>query len=158
MGEWVQGGLLALGCHWSEGGWCMPTLLLSLIPLWCCGLRCPWGLRTAAAACFLGVCNSSGCPLSDAAQVRGGEGLCFSSGTCGWLTRLLFVRRSVGLWCCLLSGQWSRVGQRLWSLVHTPPRHGSAVQQAVSKASTSFWSASHDFARHDRSVPAKGRP
>jgi hypothetical protein len=44
---------------------------------------------------------------------------------------------------------------RLWSLVHTPPRQGSAVQQAVSKAST-FWSALHDFARHDRAVPAKG--
>jgi hypothetical protein len=45
--------------------------------------------------------------------------------------------------------------KRLWSLVHTPPRQGSAVQQAVSKTSTSFWSALHDFARHDRPVPAK---
>jgi hypothetical protein len=46
--------------------------------------------------------------------------------------------------------------KRLWSLVHTPPRQGSAVQQAISKASTSFWSALHDLARHDRPVPAKG--
>jgi hypothetical protein len=46
--------------------------------------------------------------------------------------------------------------KRLWSLVHTPPRQGSAVQQAISKASTSFWSALHDFARHDWPVPAKG--
>jgi hypothetical protein len=43
-----------------------------------------------------------------------------------------------------------------WSLVRTPPRQGPAVQQAVSKASTSFWSALHDFARHDRPVPTKG--
>jgi hypothetical protein len=28
--------------------------------------------------------------------------------------------------------------KRLWSLVHAPPRQGSAVQQAVTKASTSF--------------------
>jgi hypothetical protein len=33
-----------------------------------------------------------------------------------------------------------------------PPRQGSAVLQAVSKAST-FWSALHDSARHDRPVP-----
>jgi hypothetical protein len=46
--------------------------------------------------------------------------------------------------------------KRLWSLVHTPPRQGSAVQQAVSKASTSFWFALHDSDRHDRPVPAKG--
>jgi hypothetical protein len=61
-GEWIQGGLLALGCQWCEGGWCMPTLFLSPMTLWCCGLRCPWGWRTAAAACFLGVCDCSGCP------------------------------------------------------------------------------------------------
>jgi hypothetical protein len=46
--------------------------------------------------------------------------------------------------------------KRLWSLVRTPPRQGSAAQQAISKASTSFLSALHDFARHDRPVPAKG--
>jgi hypothetical protein len=60
---------------------------------------------------------------------------------------------SGGLWCWLLSGPCRK---RLWSLVHTPPRQGSAVQQAISKASTSFWSALHYFARHDRPVPAKG--
>jgi hypothetical protein len=41
-------------------------------------------------------------------------------------------------------------------LVHTSPRQGSAVQQAVSKAFTSFWTALHDFARHNRSCIAKG--
>jgi hypothetical protein len=41
--------------------------------------------------------------------------------------------------------------KRLWSLVHRPPRQLSDVQQAVS---TSFWSALHDFAWHDRPVPS----
>jgi hypothetical protein len=45
--------------------------------------------------------------------------------------------------------------KRLWSLVHTPPRQESAVQQAVSTALTFFWSALHDFARHDRPVSAE---
>jgi hypothetical protein len=41
-------------------------------------------------------------------------------------------------------------------MVHTPPRPlPSAVQQAVPKASTSFWSALHECAWHDRRVPAK---
>jgi hypothetical protein len=71
VGKWVQGGVLALGCQWREGGWCMPTLFLSPMPLWCCGLRCPWGLRTAAAACLLGVCDRSGYPHSGAARVGG---------------------------------------------------------------------------------------
>jgi hypothetical protein len=71
MGEWVQGGLLALRCQWREGGWCMPTLILSPMPFWCCGLRCSWELRTGAAACFLGVCDRSGCPHSGAARVKG---------------------------------------------------------------------------------------
>jgi hypothetical protein len=31
VGEWVQGGLLAHGCQWREGSWCMPTLFLSPI-------------------------------------------------------------------------------------------------------------------------------
>jgi hypothetical protein len=46
--------------------------------------------------------------------------------------------------------------KRLWSSVLSPARQGSAAQQAISKASTSFWSALHDFARHDWPVPAKG--
>jgi hypothetical protein len=46
--------------------------------------------------------------------------------------------------------------KRLWTLVHTPSRQGSAMQQAISTASTSFWSALYDFARHNRPVPAKG--
>jgi hypothetical protein len=61
--------LLTLGCQWHEGGWCMPTLFLSPMPLWCCGLRCPWGWQSTAAACFLGVCDCSGCPHSRAARV-----------------------------------------------------------------------------------------
>jgi hypothetical protein len=47
----------------------------------------------------------------------GWGGLCFSSGTCGWLIRLLLcVRWSGGLRHGLLSGQWSRVGKAcgLW--------------------------------------------
>jgi hypothetical protein len=31
--------------------------------------------------------------------------------------------------------------KRLWSLFHTPPRQGFAVQQTISKASASFWSS-----------------
>jgi hypothetical protein len=33
VGEWVPGGLRALGCQWRESGWCMPTLFLSPMPL-----------------------------------------------------------------------------------------------------------------------------
>jgi hypothetical protein len=47
----------------------MLTLFLSPMPLRCCGLRCPWRLRTVAAACFLRVCDCSGSPLSGAARV-----------------------------------------------------------------------------------------
>jgi hypothetical protein len=75
MGEWLQGGLLTLGCQWREGGWCIPTLFLSPMHLWCCGLRCSWGLRTVAAACLLGVCDHSGCPHSGAARFGGRGGL-----------------------------------------------------------------------------------
>jgi hypothetical protein len=58
----------------------------------------------------------------------------------------------------VLPAIWAKeqAGKRLWPLVHTPARHGSAEQQAVSKASTSFWSALYDFARHDRPVLARG--
>jgi hypothetical protein len=86
-------------------------------------------------------------------QVQRGLGeLCFSSAACGWLTRLLLsVIWSGGLWC-----SFAAIWKRLWSLVHMPPRQGSAMQQAISKVSTSFWSALHDFARFDRPVPAKG--
>jgi hypothetical protein len=54
-----------------------------------------------------------------------------------------------------VSGQWSRVGNTcgLW-FVRLLGR--SDLQQAVSKATTSFWSALHDFAQHDMPVPAKG--
>jgi hypothetical protein len=42
----------------------------------------------------------------------------------------------------VLSVIWAKVQgrERLWSLVHMPPVQGSTVQQAASKASTS-WSA-----------------
>jgi hypothetical protein len=59
------------------------------------------------------------CPLRLSALrcSAGWRGLCLSSGTCGWLTRLLLsVRWSGGLWFWPLSGQWSRVGNAcgLW--------------------------------------------
>jgi hypothetical protein len=67
-----------LGTRKSSGAWLpmalgrlVPMLFLSPMPLWCCGLRRPWGWRTAAAACFLGVCDCSGCPHSGAARVGG---------------------------------------------------------------------------------------
>jgi hypothetical protein len=63
----------------------------------------------------------------------------------------------VAIWA-VLAAIWAmeQGRKRLWSLVHTPSRHGSAVKQAISKASTSFWSALHDVSRRDRPVPAKG--
>jgi hypothetical protein len=81
--------------------------------------------------------------------------LCFSSGTCGWLTRLLL---SEMVWrVVVLTAFWAmeQGRKRLWSLLHAPPRQGSAAQQAISKASTSFRSALLDFAPHDRPVQAK---
>jgi hypothetical protein len=44
----------------------------------------------------------------------------------------------------------------IWAMEQGRKRLWSAVQQAISKASTSLWSALNDFARHDRPVPAKG--
>jgi hypothetical protein len=103
-----------LGCQWREGGWCIPALFLSPMPLWCCGLRCPWGWRTAAAACFWE------CAIAQAVRTqvyRWLGDLCCSSGTCGWLSHLLLsVRWSGELWCWRLSGPWIRVGNAcgLW--------------------------------------------
>jgi hypothetical protein len=54
----------------------------------------------------------------------------------------------------VLAAVWA-IGQGT-TLVHSPPRQVAAVQQAVPKASTSFWSALPDFARHDQSVTDKG--
>jgi hypothetical protein len=111
----------------------MPTLFFSPMPLWCCGLKCPWGLRTVAAACSLGVCDRSGCPLSGASRVGGA----------------LLQQRHLWLvdpppsvcemvWrVMVLAAIWAMEQDRkLWSLVHPPPRQVSAVQQAVSKAPT----------------------
>jgi hypothetical protein len=91
---------------------------------------------------------------------EGWDELCSSSGTCGWLTCFLLsvcemVWRAVVL---AAIGAMEQGEKRLWSLVRTTLRQGSAVQQAIAKASTYFWSALHDFARHDRPVPAKGCP
>jgi hypothetical protein len=92
---------LTPGCHWRAGGWCMPALYRSPMPLWCYGLARPWGLRMVAAACFLEVYVRSGCPQSGASRIRGMS---------------LFVRWSGGSWCWLLFGKWSRVGNgcRRW--------------------------------------------
>jgi hypothetical protein len=68
----------------------------------------------------MGIANGCGSMLSGSVRSlrlsalrcsAGWGGLCLSSGTCGWLTRLLLsVRWSGGLWFWPLSGQWSRVG------------------------------------------------
>jgi hypothetical protein len=68
----------------------------------------------------MGMANGCGSMLSGSVRLlrlsafrcsAGWAELCFSSGTCGWLTRpLLSVRWSGGLWCWRLSGPWSRVG------------------------------------------------
>jgi hypothetical protein len=60
------------------------------------------------------------CAIAQAVRTKVQRGLgelCFSSGTCGWLTHLLLsVIWSGGLWCWRLSGPWSRVGNAcgLW--------------------------------------------
>jgi hypothetical protein len=68
----------------------------------------------------MGMANGCGSMLSGSVQLlrlyalrcsAGWGELCFSSGTCGWLTRLILsVRWSGELWCWRLSGPWSRVG------------------------------------------------
>jgi hypothetical protein len=52
VGEWAQESLLGFGCQLRVGSWCMPTLSLSSMSMWCCGLRCPWRLQMLEA-CFL---------------------------------------------------------------------------------------------------------
>jgi hypothetical protein len=114
----------------------------ALVMLWA---QVPMGMANGCGSML------SGCERSIELYSGAAWELCFSSGTCGWLTRLLL---SGGLWCWLLSGALEQGRKSLWSLVRMSPRLGSAVQQAVPKGSTSFWSALYDFARNDRSVPA----
>jgi hypothetical protein len=56
----------------------------------------------------------------------------------------------------VLAAIWAMGKKRLWPLVHTPHRQGSAVQQAISEASTPFWSALHDFAHMIGQYQGKG--
>jgi hypothetical protein len=80
----------------------------------------PHALVVLWAQVTMGTANGCGSMLSGSGRSlrlsplrrsAGWGGLCFSSGTCGWLTRLLLsVRWSGRLQCWLLSGQWSRVG------------------------------------------------
>jgi hypothetical protein len=83
MGEWVQGGLLALDCQRREGGWCMSEPH-ALVVLW--------------AQVLMGIVNGCGSMLRGSVRAlrlstlrcsAGWGELCFSSGTCGWLTHLL---------------------------------------------------------------------
>jgi hypothetical protein len=69
---------------------------------------------------------------------------------------LLSVRWSVGLWCWPLSEQWSRVGNAcvLW-FVRLCSRPFPKLPPPSGLPRMIFWSASHNFARHDRPVPAK---
>jgi hypothetical protein len=91
-------------------------------------------LRCVSALCLCGVVGSGAdgdcdwlrqhafwvCAIPQAVRTevqRRLGGLCFSSGTCVWLTHLLLsVRQSGGFRCWLLSGKWSRVGNAcgLW--------------------------------------------
>jgi hypothetical protein len=130
-------------------------LFLSPMPLWCCGFRCPGRLRTVAAECFLGVCVIAQAVRT---QVQRGLGGALLQQWHLWLVdpppSVCEIVWRVAVLAAIWAAEQGR--KRLWSSVHTPPRQGYAVQQAISKASPSFWSALQDFARHDRSVPAKG--
>jgi hypothetical protein len=86
----------------------------------------PHALVVLWAQAPIGIANGCGSMLSGSVRSlrlsalrcsAGWREHCFSSGTCGWLTHLLqSVRQSGGLWCWLLPGQWSRVGNAccLW--------------------------------------------
>jgi hypothetical protein len=115
MGEWVQGGLLALGCQWREGSWCMPTLFLSPMPMPMLWAQMPMEIANGCGSMLSGSVRSL--RLSALRCSADWGELCFSSGTCGWLTHLLqSVKWSGGLWCWRLSGLWSSVGNAcgLW--------------------------------------------
>jgi hypothetical protein len=86
----------------------------------------PHALVVLWAQVPMGIANGCGSMLSGSVRLlrlsalrcsAGWGELCFSSGTCGWLTHLLlYVIWSGGLWCWRLSGPWSRVGNAcgLW--------------------------------------------
>jgi hypothetical protein len=77
----------------------------------------PYDLVVLWAPVPMGMANGCGSMLSGSVRLlrlsacAGWGELCFSSGTCGWLTRLvLSVRCSGGLWCWWLSEPRSRAG------------------------------------------------
>jgi hypothetical protein len=112
-----------------------PSALLLVMPIKCCkpfssrecGMSCagdpkvmPPSLRTVMAACFLGVCDCSGCPHSGAARVGGGL-------LQQWHLWLVDPPPSVCemVWrVVVLAAIWAmeQGRKRLWSLAHTPPR------------------------------------
>jgi hypothetical protein len=113
-GRMIQGGLLALAVNGTRvAGACQR----------CFSAPCPCGVVGSGAHKDCERLRQHAfweCAIAQAVctQVQRGEGeLCFCSGTCGWLTRLLLpVRWSGGLCCWLLSGQWCRIGNAcgLW--------------------------------------------
>jgi hypothetical protein len=79
------------------------------------GAQVPMGIASGWGSMLSGSVRSL--RLSALRCSAGWGELCFSSGACGWLTRLpLSVGWSGGLWFWPLSGQWSRVGNAcgLW--------------------------------------------
>jgi hypothetical protein len=104
----------------------MPTHFFSPIPLRCCGLWCPWGLRTVAAACFLGMCDSSGCLHSGAAQLGGALipqwhlwPVDPPPSVCDMVWRVVVL---AAIWAM------DKGRERLWSLVHTPLGQGCCAE------------------------------
>jgi hypothetical protein len=95
----------------------------------------------------MGVANGCGSMLSGrvqslrlSAQVQRGLGEALLQQWHLWLVDppLLSVIWRVMVLATIWAMEQGR--KRLWSLVHAPPRQGCAVQQTVSKPSTSFWS------------------
>jgi hypothetical protein len=87
----------------------------ALVVLWA---QVPMGIANGCGSMLSGIVRLLRLP---ALRCSAGWGvLCFSSGTCGWLTHLLqSVLWSGGLWCWRLSGLWSRVGNAcgLWFIM-----------------------------------------
>jgi hypothetical protein len=104
VGEWVQGSLLALGCEWhsrcashSHGvtRWLVHSNVFSqphvLVVLWA---QVPMGNANSCGSMLSGSVRSL--RLSALSCSAGWGKLCFSSGTCGWLTHLLLSVRYSG--------------------------------------------------------------
>jgi hypothetical protein len=75
-----SGALLSM----AASGWCMPTQFLIPMPMWCC---VPMGIVNGCGSMLSGSVRSL--RLSALRCSAGWGGLCFSSGICGWWTRLL---------------------------------------------------------------------